>query len=95
MKGDVLDDRELYEREHRMNSKLISDNSLLRAVRQDDKATIARLHEALQLIAAGTVCPDLFPNENNGDALAAKTAMTIAIAALEVSTQVQRSGDGK
>lgn len=51
---------------------------------------VRRLHEALELIAAGTVCPDLFPTETNGDALAAKTAMTIALAALEVSSQSQR-----
>jgi hypothetical protein len=50
---------------------------------------VRRLHEALALIAAGTVCPDLFPNETNEDALAAKTAMTIAMAALEVSSQSQ------
>jgi DNA-binding MurR/RpiR family transcriptional regulator len=43
-----MDDRLLYEREHRMNSKLISDNSMLRAVHQDDKAKIARLTEALR-----------------------------------------------
>lgn len=55
------------------------------------KARIARLEEALKLIADGTVCPDLFPNETNEDALAAKTAMTIALAALEVSaSQSQR-----
>ena len=51
---------------------------------------VRRLHEALRLIAAGTICPDLFPNETNEDALAAMTAMTIAMAALEVSAQSDR-----
>lgn len=49
------------------------------------EATIDRLHEALGLIAAGTICPELFPGETNEDVLAAKTAMTIAAAALDVS----------
>lgn len=56
------------------------------------EATIDRLHEALGLIAAGTICPDLFPNETNEDVLAAKTAMTIALAALDVSAQSDRGG---
>lgn len=56
------------------------------------EATIDRLHEALGLIAVGTICPDLFPNETNEDVLAAKTAMTIALAALDVSAQSDRGG---
>jgi hypothetical protein len=44
-----------------------------------------RLEEALELIATEIICPELFPNEKNEDALAAKTALTIALAALEVS----------
>lgn len=51
-----------------------------------------RLEEALRLIAEGTACPELFPNEVNDDALAAKTAMTIAIAALEVSDSAAIKG---
>jgi hypothetical protein len=52
---------------------------------------VRRLHEALALIAAGTICPDLFPNETNEDALAAKTAMTIAAVALDVSSASQNA----
>jgi hypothetical protein len=45
MIDDVMTDRLLYEREHRMNSALINDNSMLRAVHQDDKAKIKRLED--------------------------------------------------
>lgn len=55
-------------------------------------AGVRRLHEALALIAAGTICPELFPNETNEDALAAKTAMTIAAAALDVSAFASAKG---
>jgi hypothetical protein len=44
---------------------------------------VTRLREALRIIAEGTICPELFPGETNEDALAAKTAMVSAIAALE------------
>jgi hypothetical protein len=53
---------------------------------------VERLEEALSLIAVGTVCPELFPNETNEDVLASKTAMTIALAALEVSLAANPSG---
>jgi hypothetical protein len=59
------------------------------------KARIDRLEEALGLIAVGTVCPELFPNETDEDALAAKTAMTIALAALEVSASQSQNEGGK
>jgi hypothetical protein len=39
----------------------------------------------MRLIAEGTICPDLFPNDTDEDVTAAKTAMTIALAALEHS----------
>lgn len=42
-----------------------------------------RLREALKIIAEGAVCPELFPDEKDEDALQIKTAMTSAIAALE------------
>jgi hypothetical protein len=83
-KSSVIDHRQYGELEKRF----FASNKALAAA----EATIDRLHEALGLIAAGTVCPDLFPNETNGDALAAKTAMTIALAALEVSGS-QSDGD--
>jgi len=44
----VSEHKELYEREHRMNSKLITEAATLRAVHQDDKAIISRLSTALR-----------------------------------------------
>ena len=42
-----------------------------------------RLREARKIIAEGTICPELFPDEKDENALQIKTAMTSAIAALE------------
>lgn len=45
---------------------------------------VDRLREALRLIADQTICPEAFPNEDiDGDRLAAKTALLIALAALD------------
>ena len=38
-------------REHRINSTLINDNSMLRVIHQDDRAKIARYERALQYYA--------------------------------------------
>lgn len=57
------------------------------------KARVAYLEGAMRLIAEGTICPDLFPNDTDENVTAAKTAMTIALAALEHSeseTSVQQ-----
>lgn len=54
MEGDVMTDRLLYEREHRMNSSLINENSRLRAIRQDDRAKIRHLEAALIKILDNT-----------------------------------------
>lgn len=48
-------------------------------------ARIAYLEGALRVIAEGTICPDLFPNDTDDNVIAAKTAMVTAIAALEHS----------
>ena len=49
------------------------------------KERIAYLEGALRVIADGTICPDLFPNDTDENVIAAKTAMVTAIAALEHS----------
>jgi hypothetical protein len=49
--------------------------------------TVERLEEALGAYSRRYGLSDLFPNETNEDVLAAKTAMTIALAALEVSAK--------
>lgn len=49
------------------------------------KARIAYLEGALRVIADGTICPELFPNDTDENVIAAKTAMVTAIAALEHS----------
>jgi hypothetical protein len=46
---------------------------------------IEYLEGALRVIAEGTICPDLFPNDSDENFIAAKTAMVTAIAALEHS----------
>lgn len=47
-------------------------------------AEIARLRDALQMIADQTVVPELFPDEDlNGDRLQVKSAMLISMGALE------------
>jgi hypothetical protein len=53
---------------------------------------IKTMEEGLRLIVAGTICPELFPNETNEDVLACKTAMTIALALLEPSEFVKEVG---
>lgn len=44
---------------------------------------IEKYREVLKLIADGTICPDLFPNETNHDVLFAKTSRVAAVAILE------------
>lgn len=52
----------------------------------DEKdARIRYLEGALRVIADGTICPDLFPDDTDENVIAAKTAMVTAIAALEHS----------
>lgn len=50
---------------------------------------VAALERALRLIAEQTVCPELFPDETDSDRLCVKTAMTIAIAALEQQSETE------
>jgi hypothetical protein len=52
---------------------------------QEAQARIEYLEGALRVIAEGTICPDLFPNDTDENVIAAKTAMVTAIAALEHS----------
>jgi hypothetical protein len=58
---------------------------LCRALTIEAADRIAYLEGALKVIAEGTICPDLFPNDTDENVIAAKTAMVTAIAALEHS----------
>lgn len=62
-----------------------SKTGMLERENHDLKARIAYLEGALRVIAEGTICPDLFPNDTDENVIAAKTAMVTAIAALEHS----------
>lgn len=59
---------------------------ICRALTLEAADRIAYLEEAMRLIATGTICPDLFPNDTDENVIAAKTAMVTAIAALEHTT---------
>jgi hypothetical protein len=85
-------DRVLELRTIRMSSDLTNEevidwNSLTREELIESCEFLAdevhRLRKALKIIADGTICPELFPEETNEDVLQCKTAMVSAIAALE------------
>jgi hypothetical protein len=54
------------------------------------RARIRKLEAALDVIAKGTICPDLFPGITDEWELQARTAMVSALAVLEVSTPADR-----